>query len=69
MITIPSSLPPRERADSEGPLRAGDRNENPDGIGLLSFTVGNQPEQLEERIVNYRKGLAEKLENIHQLAA
>jgi alkanesulfonate monooxygenase SsuD/methylene tetrahydromethanopterin reductase-like flavin-dependent oxidoreductase (luciferase family) len=29
------------------------------GIGLLSFTVGNPPEQLEERIVNYRKGQAE----------
>jgi alkanesulfonate monooxygenase SsuD/methylene tetrahydromethanopterin reductase-like flavin-dependent oxidoreductase (luciferase family) len=29
------------------------------GIGLLSFTVGMPPENLEERIVNYRKGLAE----------
>jgi alkanesulfonate monooxygenase SsuD/methylene tetrahydromethanopterin reductase-like flavin-dependent oxidoreductase (luciferase family) len=29
------------------------------GIGLLSFTVGNPPEQLEERIANYRRGLAD----------
>ena len=29
------------------------------GIGLLSFTVGNPPENLEERIVNYRRGLAD----------
>jgi alkanesulfonate monooxygenase SsuD/methylene tetrahydromethanopterin reductase-like flavin-dependent oxidoreductase (luciferase family) len=29
------------------------------GIGLLSFTVGNPPEALEERIANYRRGQAE----------
>jgi alkanesulfonate monooxygenase SsuD/methylene tetrahydromethanopterin reductase-like flavin-dependent oxidoreductase (luciferase family) len=29
------------------------------GIGLLSFTVGNPPENLEERIANYRRGLAD----------
>jgi alkanesulfonate monooxygenase SsuD/methylene tetrahydromethanopterin reductase-like flavin-dependent oxidoreductase (luciferase family) len=29
------------------------------GLGLLSFTVGSPPEQLEERIVNYRKGLSD----------
>lgn len=34
------------------------------GIGLLSFTVGNPPEQLEERIVNYRKGQADCTEPI-----
>jgi alkanesulfonate monooxygenase SsuD/methylene tetrahydromethanopterin reductase-like flavin-dependent oxidoreductase (luciferase family) len=28
------------------------------GIGLLSFTVGNPPEQLAERLENYRKGQA-----------
>jgi alkanesulfonate monooxygenase SsuD/methylene tetrahydromethanopterin reductase-like flavin-dependent oxidoreductase (luciferase family) len=34
------------------------------GIGLLSFTVGNPPEQLEERIANYRKGLAECIDPV-----
>jgi alkanesulfonate monooxygenase SsuD/methylene tetrahydromethanopterin reductase-like flavin-dependent oxidoreductase (luciferase family) len=34
------------------------------GIGLLSFTVGNPPEQLEERIANYRKGLGDCKEPI-----
>jgi alkanesulfonate monooxygenase SsuD/methylene tetrahydromethanopterin reductase-like flavin-dependent oxidoreductase (luciferase family) len=29
------------------------------GIGLLSFTVGNPPENLEERIANYRRGLTD----------
>jgi alkanesulfonate monooxygenase SsuD/methylene tetrahydromethanopterin reductase-like flavin-dependent oxidoreductase (luciferase family) len=29
------------------------------GLGLLSFTVGNPPEQLEERIQNYRRGQAD----------
>ncbi|MEO8694832.1 MAG: LLM class flavin-dependent oxidoreductase [Acidimicrobiales bacterium] len=29
------------------------------GIGLLSFTVGNPPEQLAERLENYRKGQAD----------
>ncbi|HTL87262.1 MAG TPA: LLM class flavin-dependent oxidoreductase [Acidimicrobiia bacterium] len=29
------------------------------GLGLLSFTVGLPPENLEERIVNYRKGLGD----------
>ncbi len=29
------------------------------GLGLLSFTVGLPPENLEERIVNYRKGQAD----------
>ncbi|HVJ98463.1 MAG TPA: LLM class flavin-dependent oxidoreductase, partial [Acidimicrobiia bacterium] len=29
------------------------------GLGLLSFTVGNPPEDLEPRIANYRKGLAD----------
>jgi serine O-acetyltransferase len=28
---------PAERADSEGPLRKGDRNENPEDIGLLAL--------------------------------
>jgi len=34
------------------------------GIGLLSFTVGNPPENLEERIVNYRRGLADCTEPV-----
>ena len=34
------------------------------GIGLLSFTVGNPPEQLDERIENYRKGQADCTEPV-----
>lgn len=34
MTPIPSSLPPSDRDVSVGPLRDGNRNENPDGIGL-----------------------------------
>ena len=34
------------------------------GIGLLSFTVGNPPEQLEERIQNYRRGQADCTEPV-----
>lgn len=37
MTAGPSSLPPRERDEAKGPLRAGDRNENPDGIGLWAL--------------------------------
>jgi alkanesulfonate monooxygenase SsuD/methylene tetrahydromethanopterin reductase-like flavin-dependent oxidoreductase (luciferase family) len=29
------------------------------GLGLLSFTVGSPPEELEPRIANYRRGIAE----------
>jgi alkanesulfonate monooxygenase SsuD/methylene tetrahydromethanopterin reductase-like flavin-dependent oxidoreductase (luciferase family) len=29
------------------------------GLGLLSFTVGSPPEELEERVANYRRGLAD----------
>src|SRR3974390_2302944 len=34
------------------------------GLGLLSFTVGMPPEELEARIVNYRKGLSECTEPV-----
>jgi alkanesulfonate monooxygenase SsuD/methylene tetrahydromethanopterin reductase-like flavin-dependent oxidoreductase (luciferase family) len=34
------------------------------GIGLLSFTVGQPPEQLEERIQAYRKGIADCAEPV-----
>lgn len=34
------------------------------GLGLLSFTVGNPPEDLEPRIANYRKGLADCTEPV-----
>ena len=39
--------------------RRGALRDRPRGIGLLSFTVGNPPEQLEERIQNYRRGQAD----------
>jgi serine O-acetyltransferase len=37
MITNSVDEMPAERAESEGPLRKGDRNENPDSIGLLAL--------------------------------
>ena len=37
MTTTPVDELPAERAESEGPLRKGDRNENPEDIGLLAL--------------------------------
>jgi alkanesulfonate monooxygenase SsuD/methylene tetrahydromethanopterin reductase-like flavin-dependent oxidoreductase (luciferase family) len=50
---VPDPHPPIWGATSsvEATTRSGQR-----GIGLLSFTVGNPPSRLEERIQNYRRG-------------
>jgi serine O-acetyltransferase len=69
MITNSVEEMPAERADSEGPLRKGDRNENPEDIGLLALmaedfrTHGSDPlaagfwALAVHRLGNWRMGL------------
>jgi serine O-acetyltransferase len=69
MNTNSVDVMPAERAGSEGPLRKGDRNENPEGIGLLELlaedfrTHGSDPlaagfwALAVHRLGNWRMGL------------